>query len=104
MGVAGLAGYGLILALWGLSRGGHRPALDAALLVITLGGTAFSAYLTFLEPFVIGATCMWCLLSALTMMALLWLSLPAGWPAVRTIFSNHHDRTGPLRPSDHAVT
>ncbi|WP_287908301.1 vitamin K epoxide reductase family protein [Chloroflexus sp.] len=30
-------------------------------------GTLFSLYLTFLEPFVIGATCIWCLLSAITM-------------------------------------
>ncbi len=39
----------------------------------TLLGVGFSAYLTFLEPFVIGATCMWCIASALTMLALLWL-------------------------------
>ena len=37
-------------------------------------GTLFSVYLTFLEPFVIGATCMWCITSALVMMALLWVS------------------------------
>ena len=28
-------------------------------------GVLFSIYLTFLEPFVIGATCMWCISSAI---------------------------------------
>ena len=30
-------------------------------------GLIFSIYLTFLEPFVIGATCAWCLTSAILM-------------------------------------
>ena len=38
-------------------------------------GVLFSVYLTFLEPFVIGATCAWCLTSAILMTALFWLSL-----------------------------
>ena len=37
------------------------------LFFLALGGTIFSAYLTFLEPFVIGATCGWCLVSAVMM-------------------------------------
>jgi uncharacterized membrane protein len=49
------------------------------------GGTLFSAWLTFLEPFVIGATCMWCVLSALTMLALLWLTGADGWTALRRL-------------------
>jgi uncharacterized membrane protein len=36
-------------------------------------GTLFSVYLTFLEPFVIGATCIWCLSSAVVMTLLLWV-------------------------------
>ena len=44
--------------------------------------TAFSAYLTFLEPFVIGATCMWCIGSALAMLGLLWLTAEPGWAAI----------------------
>jgi uncharacterized membrane protein len=35
------------------------------------GGVLFSIYLTFLEPFVIGATCAWCLSSAVIMTLLL---------------------------------
>ena len=37
-------------------------------------GLAFSIYLTFLEPFVIGASCAWCLTSAVIMTVLLWLT------------------------------
>jgi uncharacterized membrane protein len=46
-----------------------------ALLGLTAFGVLFSIYLTFLEPFVIGATCAWCLTSAIVMTALFWLSL-----------------------------
>ena len=37
-------------------------------------GTLFSIYLTFLEPFVIGASCAWCLASAVLMTAILVMS------------------------------
>jgi hypothetical protein len=37
-------------------------------------GVLFSGYLTFLEPFVIGAVCMWCVSSAVVMLALLWVT------------------------------
>jgi uncharacterized membrane protein len=43
-------------------------------------GVSFSIYLTFLEPFVIGATCLWCLSSA-TIMGLI---LPLTTGPVRT--------------------
>jgi uncharacterized membrane protein len=46
-------------------------------------GTLFSVYLTFLEPFVIGATCAWCLTSAVVMTLLLWATAPMAaevWP------------------------
>jgi uncharacterized membrane protein len=41
---------------------------------ITLFGILFSIYLTFLEPFVIGATCIWCLSSAVIMTILFLLA------------------------------
>ncbi len=40
-------------------------------------GVLFSAYLTYLEAFVIGATCMWCITSAVLMILILWASTPA---------------------------
>jgi len=45
---------------------------------MTLGGTLFSVYLTFLEPFVIRATCAWCLTSAILMTALLLFTVTPG--------------------------
>ena len=44
-------------------------------------GTLFSIYLTVLEPFVIGATCLWCLSSAVIMTVIMWL---AAKPAVNS--------------------
>ena len=84
IGVLGLIGYGVIGLLWIVSRVARRAAVDWALVLIALGtvfGAAFSAYLTFLEPFVIGATCMWCITSALVMLALLWVSVGPGYAA-----------------------
>lgn len=79
VGMAGMAGYGAILIAWIAAHGLRgAPAERAALLlpVLTLIGALFSIYLTFLEPFVIGATCLWCLTSSVIMTGLLWLSMP----------------------------
>jgi uncharacterized membrane protein len=79
IGILGLGGYLLILAAWVISRFGKAPAArlaDLALGGMTFAGLAFSIYLTFLEPFVIGATCAWCLASAWIMTILFALSLP----------------------------
>ncbi|XWX03694.1 vitamin K epoxide reductase family protein [Aggregatilineales bacterium SYSU G02658] len=84
VGVLGVIGYGLLLGTWLLARvsaGARQMQLEVAVLAMALGGVAFSAYLTFLEPFVIGATCAWCLLSALAMLLILWLAAPSGWRA-----------------------
>jgi uncharacterized membrane protein len=88
IGVMGVVGYGLMLAAWLVSMladGALADWADVALFVMALGGVAFSAYLTFLEPFVIGATCAWCLTSALVMLLLLWLTAPRGWKAVQRL-------------------
>jgi uncharacterized membrane protein len=80
VGILGLAGYIAILLAWLVGRyGGKRPAQLAslALMVMTVFGVLFSIYLTFLEPFVIGATCAWCVSSAILMTALMWFSVIA---------------------------
>jgi len=85
IGVFGIFGYVLILVVWGVRRyasGWIADGADAALLGMGLFGVLFSLYLTFLEPFVIGATCAWCLTSAMMMILILCLHAPAGWPAV----------------------
>jgi uncharacterized membrane protein len=78
IGVLGLIGYVAILSAWAIERWGRAP-LDRlaalALVLMAFGGTLFSIYLTFLEPFVIGATCAWCLTSAILMTILLWLTV-----------------------------
>ena len=86
VGVLGLVGYGAILVLWVLRHSGSGPTHRRATLGLwgaALFGTAFSVYLTFLEPFVIGATCAWCLTSAVIMTLILWASSPMAarvWP------------------------
>ena len=77
MGVIGMAGYVAILLLWGLEQQMRTTGL---LRTTALFGVGFSTYLTFLEPFVIGATCLWCLSSALIMLLLLWLLAEAPRP------------------------
>jgi uncharacterized membrane protein len=81
IGVLGMVGYVMIILAWIIRRvAGKRLAAYAslALLGMTTFGLLFSIYLTFLEPFIIGATCAWCLTSAFIMTALLWLSLAPG--------------------------
>lgn len=83
VGVLGLIGYAGIAAAWVVQQYGPADWKNTASIVIWLFctfGVLFSIYLTFLEPFVIGATCMWCLTSALVMTVLLWATTP---PAVR---------------------
>ena len=81
IGVLGLFGYIMILSGWLALRFGNNILKNLgalALLGMTLAGTLFSIYLTFLEPFVIGATCAWCLTSAVMMTVLMLLSLKSG--------------------------
>jgi uncharacterized membrane protein len=81
IGVLGVVGYGIILVAWLVRRfTNQRIAAYASLSILgmTAFGMLFSIYLTFLEPFVIGATCAWCLASAIIMTTLFWLSLLPG--------------------------
>jgi uncharacterized membrane protein len=68
VGLLGIIGYVLILAGWALYTFGpqnFRWVSAIAVWGMAFFGTLFSIYLTFLEPFVIGATCMWCISSAI---------------------------------------
>jgi uncharacterized membrane protein len=86
VGVLGVAGYLVMLFAWVVS-GSTSPAIGSAarvaLFLMAAFGVLFSIYLTFLEPFIIGANCAWCLTSALVMLLLFWLAAPAGWGAIR---------------------
>jgi uncharacterized membrane protein len=76
VGVLGAVGYLLILAAWWLGNVASGDLKDWAVVSVfgmALSGTLFSVYLTFLEPFIIGATCAWCLSSAVLMTLILLL-------------------------------
>ena len=88
IGVIGVISYAGVFISWIVARAGKGRVQDiamAATAAVALGGTAFSIYLTFLEPFVIGATCMWCLTSALAIVGLLWASAHHGWAAYQRL-------------------
>jgi len=78
IGVLGLGGYIAIITTWLMARYMKKPMEDIAawaLLALTISGTIFSIYLTFLEPFVIGATCTWCLTSSVLITLLMLASM-----------------------------
>ena len=88
IGVIGAIAYIGLLVGWIVTRVSKSRVADVAaflMAVTAFGGTAFSIYLTFLEPFVIGATCMWCLASALTIVGLMWFTAPPGWAALERL-------------------
>jgi uncharacterized membrane protein len=81
IGIIGIFGYSTLGLTWALSRHGrghHQPWLRLLVSVMALVGTLFSIYLTCLEPFVIGATCMWCLTSAVSITLILLLTSGSG--------------------------
>jgi uncharacterized membrane protein len=76
VGLIGVLGFAAILVTWFVGKLGDRQrtaSVVTLLFWLTVVGTLFSLYLTFLEPFVIGATCSWCLVSAILITAQLWL-------------------------------
>jgi uncharacterized membrane protein len=104
VGLLGLAGYVAIIVAWFLGRGSGRPAAwgTFAQFVMVFVGVVFSIYLTFLEPFVIGATCLWCLSSAVIMTAMLWLVAGPGsfaWDRLRSGSSDTAGSGAPERPA-----
>jgi uncharacterized membrane protein/thiol-disulfide isomerase/thioredoxin len=89
IGVLGVVGYVAILLTWwwGRSQAGLAAYAPLAVFGMTLTGMLFSLYLTYLEPFVIRALCIWCLTSAVIMTLLALVSVP---PALQALTSNHH--------------
>ncbi len=78
IGVLGLIGYIVVIGAWLVARTDQNRFSDVARIALfagTVGGVALSTYLTFLEPFVIGATCVWCLTSAVIITVLMWLTV-----------------------------
>jgi len=99
IGILGMIGYVGILSAWLFMRYGlpdWRTYASLSIWALAAGGTLFSIYLTFLEPFVIGATCMWCLTSAMVMTLLFWATTPQAayeWRVQRKSSSNVKHRS-----------
>lgn len=76
----GLAMYVGLLVLLVAHRAGPlagRPILQVWYFAVALSGVLYSAYLTYLELWVIEAICVWCVASAVVVT----LILVAAWPA-----------------------
>ncbi len=85
IGVLGIAGYLAILYAWLYNRVRDdriARAMPVGIFGMAILGVIFSLYLTFLEPFVIKAVCIWCITSAVIMTLLMLFSLR---PALETI-------------------
>jgi uncharacterized membrane protein len=90
VGVLGLLGYLALMLAWTIQYYGPAGWKEPATWVfwgMALFGTIFSIYLTFLEPFVIGATCAWCLTSAVVITLLLWA---ATTPVMQSRIASRH--------------
>lgn len=85
LGVIGYVGIGAGWAVARYTRGRWANLAKLALVGMAWFGILFSIYLTFLEPFVIGATCAWCLTSAVLMTVLFWLIAPLARPALKAL-------------------
>ena len=86
VGVLGLLGHILLAITWGLGQFGPikwRGKFRILLWGILQIGVCFFIYLTFLEPFVIGATCFWCITTAMAMTQQLFIALR---PAIQARF------------------
>lgn len=73
----GVIGYLVIMAIWFIENNVNTPYKNLCGLGqwgICFFGVLFSIYLTYLEVYVIRATCTWCILSAVLMVLLLWAS------------------------------
>lgn len=77
----GVVGYLVLLgvAVWGtLPAQATRGAPALALMILSGGAVAFTAHLKYLEFFVIGAVCQWCVVSAVIIVVIFLLSV-ADW-------------------------
>jgi len=79
--VMGLVTYGLLFILIvgqnrpAIKQRGWSPFISLAIFGFSLTGVLYSAYLTYLELFVIYAICRWCVASAIIMVAIFGLSI-----------------------------
>ncbi len=90
--VMGMLGYVAIIIVWFFRQFGPVPIkrlTGIALWGMAIFSVLFSSYLTFLEPFVIGATCAFCLASAVVVTIILWVSILPAKKALRKDRDGH---------------
>jgi uncharacterized membrane protein len=100
LGLIGYIGMAIALAATYLAPEGRSQTGAQVLWWLAFAGAVFSAYLTYLEPFVIGATCAWCLASAAAITAILWGSAPLVLDRSKKVKSRktaRRARPGPIR-------
>lgn len=86
LALVGVLGYVALLATHAYGRWGKgRLARYAPLAFFGMAWFGFlaSLVLTYLQPFVIGAACLWCLTSAFSMALMLLFNAGPGWEAVK---------------------
>lgn len=82
-------GLGFYLVLFGVAMAGtteryaDAPWVSTALVALTAWGVIFSAWLTYLELFVIHAVCMFCVVSAILVVVLFGISV-VDWREARS--------------------
>lgn len=84
----GVLAYATLLGIYVFGQASrHRLATyaPAAALVVSGAGFAFSLLLTFWQPFILGATCSWCLLSAITMSLSCLFAIGRGRPQLKSL-------------------
>ena len=77
VGIWLIISYLAILGVWIVAQFGPDSVKRIApwtIFIVAIGGELFSIYFTFLESFVIGQTCAWCLMAAVLMTILFWQS------------------------------
>lgn len=88
MALFGALGYAAILATYIYEqwiRGPYAGMMPLVRFLLAAFGFLFSIWLTYLQPFVIGATCVWCLASAITMIFTVVLNAGSGWATLQTL-------------------
>lgn len=71
----GFAGFAVILAVAVARLRVDDPRLDLALFALSLAATGYVAYLTYIELFVLGAVCPWCVSVAVCAIIVLGLAV-----------------------------
>ena len=72
--LVGLVGYVAILTVAAARLWSRRPGLDLALFALSLAATGYVLYLSYIEVFVLGAICPWCVSVAVCSVAIFGLT------------------------------